>query len=184
MPFHSADENVKFDAGRKVLAGRHRELESSTVVDAGGNRDVQRLMKELGASALTVDAGFGPGFTPPAAVSAGAVDGHVERHGCTGARLLPRQTDRRAQLRGPLVGEECASNARQREIDRREVDGDFVGKAARIVAVLPRDDCDRIAAVWTESAPPHDRQGTIGIALGEVNGDEGVPALWRDDAVA
>ena len=60
MPFHSADENVKFDAGREVLAGRHRELESSTVVDAGGNRDVQRLMKELGAGAVTVDAGFGP----------------------------------------------------------------------------------------------------------------------------
>jgi hypothetical protein len=52
------------------------------------------------------------------------------------------------------------------------------------VAVFTRDDCDRIAAVWTECAPPHDREGTIGIAPGEVNGDEGVPALWRDDATS
>jgi len=50
-------------------------------------------------------------------------------------------------LRGALVSKERASNARDRQIDRREVDGDFVGKAARIVAVLTRDDCDRIAAV-------------------------------------
>src|SRR5687767_5183535 len=97
---------------------------------------------------------------------------------------MARQTDGRAQLRGPLVGEKGPPNAGERQIDRRKVDGDFVGKAARIMAVLARDDGDRIAAVWTECAPPHDREGTIGIALGEVNGDQGVPTLWRDDAAA
>ena len=87
------------------------------------------------------------------------MDGDVERYGCTRAGFLAGQMDRGAQLRRPLIGEEGASNAREREIDGREIDGHFVGKAAAVVAVLTSNDCDRIAAVWTERAPPHDREG-------------------------
>ena len=32
----------------------------SAVVDAGRNRDVQRLVQQLGAGAVTMDAGLGP----------------------------------------------------------------------------------------------------------------------------
>jgi hypothetical protein len=43
-------------------------------------------------------------------------------------------------LRRPFVGEECASDTRQRDVHRWEVDGNFIGKAARVVTVLARDD--------------------------------------------
>ena len=84
---------------------------------------------------------------------------HIERHGRAQTRFLTRETNSGAQLRGPFVGEECPPDTRQREIDRRKIDGDFVGETARVVAVFTRDDCDRIAAVWPECAPPHDREG-------------------------
>ena len=98
VPFHSADENVKLDAGGDVLAGGHRELESSTVGDTGGHRHVQRLMQQLGAAAIALGAGLGPRFTASAAVAAGAVHRNIERDGRAGARLLIGQTDGRCSV--------------------------------------------------------------------------------------
>jgi hypothetical protein len=88
------------------------------------------------------------------------------------------------RLRGTLVGEKRAANASEREVYGWKVDCDFIREAAGIVTVLTRHDRHRITAAWTKRASPHDCAGTIGSTLGDVNGHQGVPALWRDDAVA
>ena len=184
MPFHSAHENVKLDAGSDVLAGCHRELESSAVGYAGGDGHVQRLMEQLGAASVALRARFGPRLSASTAPPACTAHRNIERHGGAAAGLPIGETNRRPHLRWSLVGQERAADARQGNVNRRKVDGDFVGKAAHVVTVVAGDNRYRITAVWTKRAPPHDCAGTIGSALGDVNGHQGVPALWRDDAVA
>ena len=175
---------MKLDTGGEILARCYRELESGPVGDAGWQRDMHRLMPQLGTGALALRAGLGPRLAASSAVPAGAMHRHIEWHRCAVARLAIGEANGGAQLRWTLVGEKRTADARERDVNRRKVDRHFVGKAARVVAVFARDDCNRIAPVWTECPPPHDREGTIGIAPGEVNGDQGVPALWRDDAAA
>ena len=131
VPFHSAHENVKLDAGGDVLAGCHRELESSTVGYTGGDGHVQRLMEQLGAASVALRARLGPRLAASTAPPARAAHRNIERHGGAGARLPIGETNGRPHLRGSLVGEERAADARERHVNRRKVDGDFVGKAAR-----------------------------------------------------
>jgi hypothetical protein len=184
VPFHSAHENVKLDAGCDVLAGCHRELESSAVGYAGGDGHVQRLMEQLGAASVALRARLGPRLAPSTALPAHGAHRNIEWHGSASAGLPIGETNGRPELRGTLVGEERAANAGDSNINRRKVDGHFVGKAAHVVTVVACNDRYRVTAVWTKRASPHDCAGTIGSALGDVNGHEGVPALWRDDAAA
>ena len=116
MPFHSAHENVKLDAGGDVLAGCYRELESSAVGYTRGDGHVQRLMEQLGAAAIALRARLGPRLAAAAAVTTGAMDRNIERHRGAGARLPIRQTNRRPQLRGSLVGEEGAAYPRESHV--------------------------------------------------------------------
>ena len=117
VPFHSAHENVKLDAGGDVLAGCHRELESSAVGYTRGDGHVQRLMEHLGAAPIALCARLGPRLAAAAALTARAVHRNIERYGRAGARLPIGEPNGRPQLRGSFVGEEGTAYPRERQID-------------------------------------------------------------------
>ena len=108
------------------------EIKACAVQNACRYCNLELMTPELRAAALAPDASLGPRFASPAALVARAAHGHLERHHGAVARFAPRQSDRRAQCGGPLVGEKRVPHAVDSRRHRWKIDDDLVREAVRI----------------------------------------------------
>ena len=146
-------------------------MEAGAVLDAGGNRDVDLVMEQLGAVPRAARARQGPPLTPAAAFVTRAAHGHRERQRRTFVGLALRDLNLGRHRRGALVGEKRIAHAFDGWRDGRKIDHDLVGEPASIVADLfPAVHGKRVSAEGTKRIPAHDTAVTIGFVQGEVNG--------------
>src|SRR5262245_36457573 len=144
---------------------------------------MHRMTPQLVAAAIAARARLRPRLAAPTAFGTRAAKGNVERDGCTGHRLVSRQSDRGAELLRTLIGKKRLTHAIERHRHRGEIDDDVIGETARLVTpVLGRAHGNLIATVVVECVSPHQSVATMGAGPGEVNGSQGVPDVRRIDA--
>jgi hypothetical protein len=169
-PLARLDADLKLDACRCVVTRNNGEVESVAVEDRGGNGDLNDMMQEQHAGALTAHTTLGPRFSAPAALMTRQPHGHLDRRRDTAPGFTRRQEDSRLPSRW-LVDKESSTDAVNRQSDGGEVDHDFVGEAAHVhTAIIGGHEGNRFTTERTEGISSHENAGTIGIGRGEVNG--------------
>src|SRR4051812_23469907 len=79
MAFHSADADVQLDAGRRVLAGSHRELKTRAVGNARRQRHPELMRKEFRPGPGASRAWLRPTLAAAPTTGARAPDRNFER---------------------------------------------------------------------------------------------------------
>ena len=148
------------------------EVEPVSVEDAGRDGDLNDVMQEQRARALTACTTLRPGLAATAALMASQSHRHLDWCRHTSPCFTRRQMDGRVPSRRWLVDEKSSTDTVNGQGHGGKIDHDFVGEAADVhAAVIGRHECDRFTTERTEGISSHENAGTIGIGRGEVNGE-------------